>query len=447
MRLPSIAVLLFACLGAGVSRTSAQTAMDLVTLEWAIDAALAANRPLQSSRLDEQRSRDDLAVLATRRRPAFDLKVLGGGFITPFQFSFREGAFGTFPSTGPIPSTDVVIEPPRSLSSAVLFTAVQPLTQLRKISRGEAVLALGTEVAAEQTRQRQQALVADVRRVYYGLTQVGAGLAVMREALIQLDELERVVTQYLEVEVALPRDRLSVRAERAKVVNEQLRLTNLRATFSERLNLLLGRDLSTPFVVADLPAPALDLMDIESAVARARTAHPAVREAELNVQRAAADSRLKAAERMPDVSLAFSYLRLFNMAVLPRTTASASVLLNWEPFDWGRNRHEMATRERTLAQARIGLEEAQALVELDIRAKSRAVAEAREAVNVAQLTREAAAEDLRVVTERYRVEAALFKDVLAAHTATLHTAQAHQQAIGAFWTARAELDQAIGDTP
>ena len=235
MRLPSIAVLLFVCLGAGVSRTAAQTATDLVTLEWAIDTALAANRPLQSSRLDEQRSRDDLAVLATRRRPAFDLKVLGGGFITPFQFSFREGAFGTFPSTGPIPSTDVVIEPPRSLSSAVLFTAVQPLTQLRKVSRGEAVLALGTEVAAEQTRQRQQALVADVRRVYYGLTQVGAGLAVMREALIQLDELERVVTQYLEVEVALPRDRLSVRAERAKVVNEQLRLTNLRATLTDRV--------------------------------------------------------------------------------------------------------------------------------------------------------------------------------------------------------------------
>jgi len=447
LRIPWIAVLLFACLGAGASRASAQTAMDVLTLERAVEIAVAANRPLQSSRLEEQRSRDDLATLATRRRPAFDLRALGGGFITPFQFSFREGAFGTFPSTGPIPSTDVVIEPPRSLSSAVLFTAVQPLTQLRKISRGQAVLALGADVAAEQTRQRQQALVTDVRRVYYGLTQVGAGLAAMREALIQLDEFDRVVTQYLEAEVALPRDRLSVRAERARVVNEQLRLTNLQATLTERLNLLLGRDLSTPFVVAGLPAPALDLMDIEGAVTRARTAHPAVRAAELNVQRAAEDSRLKAAERMPDVSLSFSYLRLFNMAILPRTTASASLLFNWEPYDWGRNRLDMATRERTLAQARIGLEEAQALVELDIRAKFRAVAEAREAVNVAQLTREAAAEDLRVVTERYRVEAALFKDVLEAHAATLRTAQAHEQALGAFWTARAELDQAIGDTP
>jgi len=447
LRIPWIAVLSFACLGAGASRASAQTAMDVLTLERAVEIAVAANRPLQSSRLEEQRSRDDLATLATRRRPAFDLRAMGGGFITPFQFSFREGAFGTFPSTGPIPSTDVVIEPPRSLSSAVLFTAVQPLTQLRKISRGQAVLALGADVAAEQTKQRQQALVTDVRRVYYGLTQVGAGLAAMREALIQLDEFDRVVTQYLEAEVALPRDRLSVRAERARVVNEQLRLTNLQATLTERLNLLLGRDLTTPFVVAGPPAPALDLMDIESAVARARAANPAVRQAELNVQRAVQDSRLKAAERMPDVSLSFSYLRLFNMAVLPRTTASASLLFNWEPFDWGRNRLDMATRERTLAQARIGLEEAQALVELDIRAKFRAVAEAREAVNVAQLTREAAAEDLRVVTERYRVEAALFKDVLEAHTATLRTAQAHEQALGAFWTARAELDQAIGDTP
>lgn len=447
MRILRIAVLLFACLGGGVVRASAQTAADFLTLERAIEMALAANRPLQSSRLEEQRSRDDLATLATRRRPAFDLKVLSGGFLTPFQFSFPEGAFGTFPSTGPIPATDLTVDSPRSLSSAVLFTAVQPITQLRKIARGEAVLALGADAAAEQTRKRQQALVADVRRVYYGLTQVGAGLAVMRDALTQLDELERVVTRYLEVEVALPRDRLSVRAERARAVNEQLRLTNLRATLTERLNLLLGRDLTTPVAVADLPAPAIDGMDVESAVARARAAHPVLREAEINVQRAAEDSRLKAAERLPDVSLAFSYLRIFNVEVLPRTTASASVLVSWEPFDWGRNRRDVAISDRTLAQARMGLEEARALVELDIRAKFRAVAEAREAVTVAQLSREAAAEDLRVVNERYRVEATLLKDVLEAHTATLRAAQAHQQALGAFWTAQAELDQAVGDTP
>ena len=426
---------------------AAQAGAHVLTLQQAIDTALSSNRPLQASRMGEERSRDELATLATRRKPTFDLKVLGGGVITPLQFSFPAGAFGTFPSTGPIPSTDLSVDSPRSLSSAVLFTAVQPLTQLRKISQGEAVLKLGGDLAAEQTKKQRQALVADIRRAYYGLTQVASGLAVVREALTQLDELDRVVTRYVEVEVALPRDRLSVRTERAKVVSERLRLTNLRSTLSERLNLLMGRDLATSFEVADLPLPAGDATDVESAVARAKTGHPAVREAELNVQRAVEDNRLKAMDRMPDVSLAFSYLRLINVEVLPRTTASMSLLLTWEPFDWGRNRLDLTTRERTMAQARLGLHEVQSLVELDVRAKFRALAEAREAVSLAEFTREAAAEDFRVVSERYRVEAALFKDVLEAQTATLRTAQAQQQAVGAFWTARAELDQAIGDAP
>ena len=140
-------------------------------------------------------------------------------------------------------------------------------------------------------------------------------------------------------------------------------------------------------------------------------------------------------------------LRLANVDVLPHTVAAAAAIVSWEPWDWGRRRHEADARGRTLEQARLGVEEARSLVELDVRSKSRAVGEARAALDVADLARQAAAERLRVVTDRYRVEAALLKDVLEAQTAMTHAVQLYQQALGTFWTARADFDQAVGDQP
>lgn len=445
MRTASCLLLALVCLAIDAPPAHAQATADVLTLDHAVELALASNRSLQIAALDQQRVADDVAALRTRRFPALDAKVFEGAFLSPVQFTFRQGAFGTFPATGPIPFGDISVDSPRQLSTAVLFTAVQPLTQLRKISRGESLLKLGGDLVDEKTRERRQQLVADVRRAYYGLQQTAAGLATLNDALAQLEELERVVAQYVAKEVALPADHLAVRTERARTDRDVLVLRNLQATLAERINLLIGRDLSTPFVVAPLAAAATEERSVDAAVASAKASRPAVREAELNVRRASADVSLHALDRLPDVSVALGVVRLANVDVLPHNVAAASLVLTWEPFDWGRRRHETNARGRTLEQARVGVVEAQALVELDVRSKARAVSEAHAAVGVAQLGREAAAERLRVATDRYTVETTLLKDLLEAQTAMAHATQLYQQALGTFWTARADFDQAVGD--
>jgi outer membrane protein TolC len=440
-------LLALVCLAIDAPPAGAQATPDLLTLDRAVELALASNRPLQAAALDQQRQTDDVAALRTRRFPAFDVKVFEGAFLSPVEFTFRQGVFGTYPSTGPIPFADITVDSPRRVSTAVLFTAVQPLTQLRKISRGESLLKLGGDLIDEKTREQRQQLVADVRRAYVGLQQTSAGLTALRDALTQLEELERVVAQYVAREVALPADHLAVRTEKARTDNQVLVLRNLQATLTERINLLIGRDLATPFTVEPFAAPAMDQRSVDAAVASARTSRPAVREADLTVRRASADVDLHALDRLPDISVALGVVRLANVDVLPQNVAAASLVLTWEPFDWGRRRHEADARSRSLDQARIGLSETQARVELDVRSKARAVAEARAAIDAAQLARDTAAERLRVATDRYKVEATLLKDLLEAQTAMAQTTQAYQQTIGAFWTARADFDQAVGDQP
>jgi outer membrane protein len=430
-----------------VSPAHAQTGADVLTVDRAIELALSSNRLLKVAALEQQRVTEDVAALNTQRFPALDVRMFEGTFLSPVQFTFREGAFGTFPATGPVPSSDLTVDSPRRLSTAVLFTAVQPLTQLRKIARGKALLELGGDLADEKTRERRQQLTADVRRAYYGLQQTNAALAALPEALTQLEELERVVAQYVERQVALPADHLAVRTELARTERSAVVLRNQQATLTERINLLIGRDLFTPFEVTPLSAPTLDERPLETAVATARTSRPAVRQAQLDARRAAADLNLHALDRLPELSVAVGVLRLANVDVLPRSGAAASLVLTWQPFDWGRRNHETNARGVTLEQARIGVVEAQAQVELDVRSKARAAVEAHAALDVAQLARDTAAERLRVTTDRYHVEASLLKDVLEAQTALAQATQLYQQALGAFWTARADFDQAVGDQP
>lgn len=447
MRIVRLLLPLCVCAFALPARAAAQSPGELLTLDHAIELALDANRRARIAGIDEARADRDLQALRTERLPRFDLKVLEGGVLSPIEFSFRQGAFGTFPATGPIPFSDLTVDSPRALSTGVLVTAVQPLTQLRTMAVGERLLDLGKDMAAEKARGLRQAVTADVKRTYYGLQQVAAGLVAAGEALTQLDELERVVGEYVQREVALPADHLAVRTERARADQAILVLRNQEATLKERINLLIGRDLATPFtVVPDFPSLPAGI-DLTDAVRRARSSRPAVREAAITVQQAEQDIRLTERKRIPDVGVAFTYLRLFNVDVLPQTVAAAGLLVSWEPFDWGRRRLERAQKASALEQARLGLREAEDTVTLDVNAKYRRGREAESALQLAELERQTAAERLRVVSEKYRVEATLLKDVLEAQTAVARATQAYQQALGAFWTARADLDEAIGELP
>jgi outer membrane protein len=425
----------------------AQSTGDLLTLERAIDQAAAANRLTKIATLEERKATAAASALHAQRGPRLDLKTFAGGFLSPLDFSFQQGAFGTYPATGPIPFQDITVASPRSLGTAVLFTAIQPITQLKRIAMGEKLFALERDLDVEKTREQRQNVTGDVRRTYYGLIQTRAGLVAVGQALAQIEELTRVVEQYVQRQVALDSDLLSVRTERARAEHSRLVLRNQEQTLKERLNLLMGRPLLTPLEIAPLPDALPADADLDAAVAASRRTRPAIRQATINVSRAEQDLALKERERLPDVSLAFGFARLFNVAVLPPTTAAAAVLFTWEPFDWGRRRQEAVQRGHVLEQARLAQQEAEAQVELDVRVKARKAIEARDLLNVARLARETAAERLRVATERYRVESALLRDVLEAQTALARSTQEYEQAVGAFWTARADFEQAIGDQP
>jgi outer membrane protein TolC len=439
-----IACAVLALLPAAVAAQRLPAAASL-SLDAAIDTAVANNRQLLAARLNVDKADADLAVARTRRLPAFEAQATASQLLSPVEFAFPAGAFGTFPATGPIPSTDTTVTLARRPTLYFSSQVAQPLTQLVRIGLGIRAAATGRDLEREKTRAQQLALVNAVKRQYFAILQTQSALEARAEAIALYRELDRTLAVRLAQKVALRGDALDVQF---RLAQEELAATTSRnalATQKEQLNQLLGRDVGTPFEIEPAAAISLFDVDVEAAQRRALAARPDVIQARLTLERAELDRRITRAERIPDVSLALSYTSNLNVDVLPRHMAAAGVKVTWEPFDWGRRNHEAAAKAHTVVQARLALRDAEDKAVLDVNSRFRTLAEKRALLLVAQMAQATSREKLRVKTNHFQIEAALLPDVLQLRADLAAKDDGYQQALVAFWTAKADFDLAVGE--
>ena len=82
---------------------------------------------------------------------------------------------------------------------------------------------------------------------------------------------------------------------------------------------------------------------------------------------------------------------------------------------------------------------------VDINARFRALGEKRALLRVAEMAQSTAREKVRVKTNQYQVQAAMLNDVLQLRAELAGADDRYQQALLAFWTAKADFELAIGE--
>ncbi|HTS26453.1 MAG TPA: TolC family protein, partial [Bryobacteraceae bacterium] len=132
-------------------------------------------------------------------------------------------------------------------------------------------------------------------------------------------------------------------------------------------------------------------------------------------------------------------------AFFPTRDNSVGFSLSWEPFDWGRKKHEAAEKQRTVEQARNSRQDATNSVLLDVNDKYRALRQSRTQLRVSALAQETSIESLRVAKNRYAVDHVLLKDVLQGQVSLERSNSEYQQALLSFWNARADFERAMGE--
>jgi outer membrane protein TolC len=423
-------------------------AQEVLTLDKAIDQALINNRSAKNARIETEKNDERTAAARTRMLPSFNLNAGVAKPLTTFDTTFEKGVFGVTPS-GPIPNEDTVITSSTHPTAAIVGQLVQPLSQLHRIKLQIKQQEASTEISRAQLSATEQALVNEVKRAYYAILQ-SQGAAQAAQTNIKLyRELDRVTGEYVVQQVALKTDLMDVQTRLAKAEYELMTIDNQLLSQKEQLNHLLGRDVRTEFAVSSGEETVLAVMretDLLAARERALAHRPEIREAKLKVEQAKLDKRIKKSEFIPDVSLTVNYATTFSYSnFVPRSLSGVGVQVDWEVFDWGRRKHEVADKEKTITQANNALLDTESQVLMEVNAHFRQMQETRQMLKVAKLAQTQARANVQLVTYKYRLDAVLLKDVLQAQTVLANSDYDYQKALLAFWTAKADFEKAIGE--
>ncbi len=419
---------------------------QVLSVDDAVKIALADNRTLKIVSLNLDVNEEKLAADKTRRLPSFNTYVFASELLSPISFFIPEGQFGCcYAGIGPIPAQNTYLTTPSKPTATVLATASQPLIQLYKINlylRGQK---LTVEQAEQQLREQKQAVVDNVRQAFYKLVEIENQMDSTRASIKQYEELDRITKQYVAEKVALESQHLEVNAKLAEEQLTLLKLEDKQQTAKETLNDLLGRNINTPFRTAAVGPISPEEIDLASAQAKALENNPKVKEGEITVKQADNARALAKAQYLPDLSLSIQYTTPIGYTFVPTNIANAGLEFRWEPFEWGRRKHEVNEKTINVEQSKLELQNTKAKILINLGDQFRALKEARAALQVAEAAQAASREKLREVTLQYEQKTKLLRDALQQQAAVEKSNSDYDDALASFWSAQASFEKAIGE--
>ncbi len=411
----------------------------VLTLDQALDIALQENRTLENAEMDVGKAADSVAAERTRRLPKLHLGVTESYNLTPQSYTFAAGVFG------PVPSEDVKIDAHDGFTTIVSASVKQPLSDLYRIGLTIDQLKINEDIADQDLRSRRQAIIKDVKDAYYTILKTQNELASTEASIVFYRDLDQLVDRYYAQQTVLKYETMEVKSRLARTEHVAVKEGNRLETQMEKLNKLLGRDVTTRYSVGSTGVDQLPVPSITEAEAAAIEQRPEVNARRLQLKHAEYGYRIKKSEYIPTIDLQYRYTRLYNTKFIPDEESVIGLTARWEFYDWGRKSQDLSKKTLAIRQARNEIDEAESQVIIDVNHHMRQLDDARDLVSVTRITQEAAQEKLRVLMNQYRQQAVLLDDVLKAERQLSLANTEHNNAQLSVWTARSELQKAMGE--
>ena len=445
VRIPALTVMLVAAVGLSPCANAQTSGGEVLTLDEAIQLARSNNRDLKQSGLEVGKQREAVGAAKSELYPRLDTSVLAAQLLTPIDFTLKAGQLGTYPATGPIPGSNTDLHTSARPIAIASVTATQPLTQLFRIRLIVSEQRLKVDAARLSFDEREQKLTDDVRQVYYEVLQSQSQHESQESMVKYLQELQQLTERRFGQQAALEADKLSVKAEVAKAVYQLTAIEDTLADRKEALNHLLGRNLQTDFSVESVPATLPEEHDLTTARTIALEHRPEMKRAANRMSQAQVETKIEKTRYIPDVSIQASYLSPVNINFLPQNIGAVGALLTWQPWDWGKKRHNVEQGVLAEKQAALSVEDTREQILLDVDSHFRHLREARARLAVTEATRDAEIEKLRNQKEAYSQRSSLLSDLLKQQSSLADAESQYHQAVLAYWSARADFQKTLGE--
>ncbi len=397
--------------------SAVQSEESSLSLKDAQSLALNRNRDVQRANLEVKRSEAALKAVISTRYPQI------------LAFAFEGGQLNR-------PNVD---------NLAVLPGVFQPLTQQYRIGMQVHQASLAVQVARQELRLVKQTTVAEVKKDYLAMVALQSAIRSREQDLTFLQNL----ASYVEAEVkrgsVLKADLLMVQARVAKAEYELDRDKDQFITIGQTLNRLLDRPPKTAVPVKEESFTMEPDIQSEAAITQALTRRPELTEVKLNVQRFDLGQKIERSRYIPDISFGATGIFSHGFDVtFPRNFIALGFLGIWEPWDWGRRLELGKVAEKQKLQSQIQLSDLSDKVSIDVDNARRAIKVVEKEVTAGALGEVSANENMRIVSRRYKVGAAVLKDVMEAQAAYSEAIAENVKAKTDYVDAQVEFDRAIG---
>jgi outer membrane protein TolC len=419
-----------------------------LTLDHAIDLALKQNHSvhLRSISIEEMQSKKDEA----RSNYMPQIKTSGSVLhVTELAgVHIPAGAFGNYPSTGPVPSKSLFIDQGAATGYTGGVGLQQPLTQLFRIHQANVAAKEDVLVARTQLDQTQDAIALEVRQLYYGI-------------LINEQKLEASQDQLAAAQVKDEESRSDVARGNALEVSALQSEANILQAQQESLTLRLeGNDLQRQ--LADtLGLPVNTPIDLDPGVAAAQLDIPsradAVRIAldqnqDLKVARQTlvkAQAGLAGARDayIPDITALTRYSYQSGIPLLVHNFGTFGFSLSYDLFDGGRREANVREARSEAHSAEVAVDKLQSEIEVQVQGIYDRVDELRQMVAVAGQVVTVRTEAARLADRQFEQNAALSSARSQAHADVATATASLLEANCGLSLAEADLKRALGQIP
>jgi outer membrane protein TolC len=429
------------------AQQSSRTPMRL-TLDQAIDLALKQNHSvrLRSLSVEQTQSKKDEA----RSNYLPQIKASGSTLhVTELAgIEIPAGAFGNYPSTGPIPSKSLVIDQ----GSATGYTAgvglEQPLTQMFRIHKANVAAKQDVLIAKTQFDQTEDAIALQVRQLYFGILineqKLEASQEQLAAARVKDEESRSDVSRGNALEVSA----LQSKAGILQAQQESLTLRLQGDDFRRQLADTLGLPVNTPI---DLdPGAAAATLNIPSRDDAVRIALDQNRDLQVARQTLVkAQAGLAAAKDayIPDVTALSRYSYQSGVPFLVHNFGTFGFSLNYDLFDGGRREARVREARSEVRSAQVTVDKLQSEIEVQVQGLYDRINELRQMVDVAGQVVKVRTEAARLADRQFEQNAALNSARVQSHADLASSTASLLEANCGLSLAEADLKRAIGQMP
>lgn len=253
------------------------------------------------------------------------------------------------------------------------------------------------------------------------------------------EDVEKLLQQKMVTRNAL----LAAQTAWASAVQDVLKTENLVLIAESAYNRYLGRPLDFPVLIEEIEVPPLS-GDLSVLTWEAMRHRKELDQIASQSQASAALSKAAHADRLPHVVATGGHAYLQNSHMNQESFWGGGVGVQWTPLDGGASRaRERAALQNAAAAARMQ-EETRSLIELQVRSAWTTEKETRSRIEVAELGKQQADENLRVVTRQFQEGLVNHTEVLDAQTQQTAAAMNRCHAIYDAIIATYRLKRAVG---